>query len=604
VRGSLRGRHAVLALLVVVLAGLTFGGCLGPAVGDQRITSYDVVAVIREDRQVAVREVIDWDFGSEERHGIFRTIPSSGGTPTDVVVSSPDAPAGFTRTEMGGDTEIRIGDEDVTVTGRHRYVISYVLPATIDGDRFALNALGDHWPVRSEHVTVTVLGADLAATECFTGPHGSTDRCPIDAVGDGYRTEVDDVGDHEAVTVAGDVVALRPATFPDPPPFVDRDGSARVRWAAIVGGLGLVTALAVYVVCRTLGRNEVAGGGATEAAFAYGGESFGPAHEAPAAAPPALPGGTRLVADTRMGELAGIEFVPPGGVEPWQAAVVLRETIDDRTVGAWFSSLAAHDVVELETGAGGVVSLRPGPKAAEADAVAAPILNQAFGERDEVVLGRYDARFSTAWGQAGRAVDAWTLSSGVFRRRPPRYGGRSGGLAGWVTCLVPAIFAVSAGGSSLATGLRSGYAAVAVTLAVAGGGALVAYSGLTRGLTARGSAIALRAESFRRFLHDSEAQHVEWAWQNGLLREYSAWAVALGEADAWNRSLAASSVPPVEVTSSTGVLYPALYLSSFSSTTTAPQTSSSGGGGGFSGGGFSGGGFAGGGGGGGGGGSW
>ncbi len=600
----MRGRHLVLALLIVVLAGMAFAGCLGPAVGEQRIVAYDVAAVIREDRTVAVREVIDWDFGPEERRGIFRTIPSTGGRPDDIQVSSPDAPDTFTIEPMGEETEIRIGDPNVTITGRHRYVISYVLPATVQDDRFALNALGDRWPVGSEHVTVTVLGAELDATECFTGPYGSTDRCPIEPVGDGYRTEVEDVGAYEAVTVAGDVVATRPAELPDIPAFEDRDASARGRWAGIVAVLGLITAALVYLVCRRLGRNEVAGGGATDAAFAYGHETFGPDHTAPGQAPPELPGGARLVADERMGDLAGIEFVPPGGVEPWQAAVVLREKIDDRTVGAWFASLTAHDIVAIETGETGGTWLRPGPKAVEADAVAAPILNHAFAAGD-VMLGRYDPRFSTAWGEAGRAIDAWALSAGVFRRRPPRFG-TSTRSTGWISCLFPAIFLLGAGGSSLATGLRSGFAAVALTLAVVGGAAVFLYSVLTRGLTARGSAIALRAESFRRFLHDSEAQHVEWAWQNGLLREYSAWAVALGEADAWNSALSASSVPPVEVHSSTGVLYPALYLSSFSSTTTAPAPS--GGSGGFGGssggGGFSGGGFSGGGGGGGGGGSW
>ncbi|MCB0969548.1 MAG: hypothetical protein KDB37_22140, partial [Ilumatobacter sp.] len=62
--------------------------------------------------------------------------------------------------------------------------------------------------------------------------------------------------------------------------------------------------------------------------------------------------------------------------------------------------------------------------------------------------------------------------------------------------------------------------------------------------TAVGSALALRTESFRRFLHESESRHVEWAWEHGVLREYSGWAVALGEADAWSNALARANVPP------------------------------------------------------------
>ena len=61
--------------------------------------------------------------------------------------------------------------------------------------------------------------------------------------------------------------------------------------------------------------------------------------------------------------------------------------------------------------------------------------------------------------------------------------------------------------------------------------------------SATGSALALRAESFRRFLAASEGKHVDWAWKQGLLREYSAWAVALGAADAWGRALANKQRP-------------------------------------------------------------
>ena len=55
----------------------------------------------------------------------------------------------------------------------------------------------------------------------------------------------------------------------------------------------------------------------------------------------------RLVADERMDELATTEFAPPTGLEPWQGTVLLRERIDDESVGAWFSGLAARDVITL-----------------------------------------------------------------------------------------------------------------------------------------------------------------------------------------------------------------------------------------------------------------
>ena len=75
---------------------------------------------------------------------------------------------------------------------------------------------GDELLVGSDQVTITVIGAELARTECFTGPRGSTDRCPIEPDGDAYRTEVDHLADHEAVTVAGDITSFTPADAPEP----------------------------------------------------------------------------------------------------------------------------------------------------------------------------------------------------------------------------------------------------------------------------------------------------------------------------------------------------------------------------------------------------
>ena len=59
-----------------------------------------------------------------------------------------------------------------------------------------------------------------------------------------------------------------------------------------------------------------------------------------------------------------------------------------------------------------------------------------------------------------------------------------------------------------------------------------------------GSGLWLRTESFRRFLAGSEAHHAEEAAKRGYLREYTAWAVAVGELDRWSRAVAASSPPP------------------------------------------------------------
>jgi hypothetical protein len=47
-------------------------------------------------------------------------------------------------------------------------------------------------------------------------------------------------------------------------------------------------------------------------------------------------------------------------------------------------------------------------------------------------------------------------------------------------------------------------------------------------------------ESFRRFLAGPDAHHLEEAANQGVLGQYTAWAVAVGEIDRWSRLVAAS----------------------------------------------------------------
>jgi hypothetical protein len=88
-----------------------------------------------------------------------------------------------------------------------------------------------------------------------------------------------------------------------------------------------------------------------------------------------------------------------------------------------------------------------------------------------------------------------------------------------------------------------------VWLALVAWGALLAGAGLAalvRGWELRirtplGCELWLRVESFRRFLAGPQAQHLEEAAKQGVLGEYTAWAVAVGEIDRWSPVVAASA---------------------------------------------------------------
>ena len=108
--------------------------------------------------------------------------------------------------------------------------------------------------------------------------------------------------------------------------------------------------------------------------------------------------------------------------------------------------------------------------------------------------------------------------------------------------------------------------------------------------TPQGTALWLRVESFRRFLAESEAYHAEEAAKRGVLREYTAWAVATGEIDRWSKAVSAAALAPAVTTGLAWAYVGPSLIHSTSSSSTAPSSSGGGGGGGVGGGGGGGGG--------------
>jgi hypothetical protein len=184
------------------LAGLCTLGVLGVALGlaapapaqasAERITSYVVGVVIQRNGVVRIQETITYDFGTDQRHGIFRDIPYL--QPVDaqhnrefpisgVSVSSPDrAPAATSVTSSGGVTHIRVGSPDRTVTGSHTYLISYQVGRSLSPagrhDEFTWNLIGNTWPVPISGISARVSApGDVTGAFCYAGSAGSTAAC-------------------------------------------------------------------------------------------------------------------------------------------------------------------------------------------------------------------------------------------------------------------------------------------------------------------------------------------------------------------------------------------------------------------------------------------
>ncbi|MFP5487071.1 MAG: DUF2207 family protein [Acidimicrobiia bacterium] len=583
---SVKIRHGIVGLAIAgttTLAGL--GVIADPHAGrEERFDAKTWVVEPTGVRGVRVTEYVDIDFGSAERRGYRRLIPNDLGVPTDVVASTPDAADDLTITPIGSNTEIRIGDPDRTWRGQHRYELSYTLPDAYvpvpvgtDPPRLSLAIVapvgigeGDAETGRFE---VVVTGFELSDTSCIVGRVDAVRECELRDAGDGtYRVVVEPLAANDGLTIGGTIDAVGQPVTVDPPPIPERRNEPnRALVAAGFAVLGLAGTIPVYRWARHRGRNEVFAGGAADAAYG----------SLPAPGTTAAERPVTLVADEDMTDLATIEFAPPKGVTPWQASVLLRERVDDETVEAWLSDLVGREALTIEE-SGKHLELSSGPRRGELAEPDAGLLRRILDLDDPYTTGTYDPKFASAWTAIRDSLRERIGDTGWWKHLPPGTGlltRRGGSPFGLIMIGVFVLVWAGSGITALLGAFGGWWLGLTVGLVFP---ALVAYFVYRTFLpvrSAHGSALTLRAESFRRFLDASEARHVEWAWSNGLLREYSAWAVALGEADAWSRALERANVPAPARASMAPIAVHTLG-SSLSSSRTAPSSSSSGGGGG------------------------
>ncbi|HEY3141413.1 MAG TPA: DUF2207 domain-containing protein [Acidimicrobiales bacterium] len=577
----------VLLLGTGVVAGVAGGA--GAIVGDnERVDQMWVEAALNRDGSAQITEAIDYDFGAAallpSKHGIFRDVPGLA-LDAPVQVESPDAPDDvelLPSSKIPGATRIRIGNPNKTINGEHRYQIEYPLPIgeIADGNRVFWDAVGTGWEVGIDKVEIHILAPfELQDMQCFKGQETSNDPCEdVRTVEPGHIVaEVSGLGSGEGVTLIGNTgsdLEAMPAA-PTPPGKPDEPGSGVAPPIGAAAAGALLAAGPTSWLVRRAGRERVGAGGAADAAYAE---------------PGAAAGEVRLDA-RELEKMATTEFAPPNDLTPAQGGVVLTETVNPEHKVAWLIQAAIDGAIDMDEEKGRAVHLR---RTGPGDAESGPILDLAFyGGKTDLDLGGYDANFAAAWSQVGRQLENWNETSGLWDQAADARRMVIRGL-GMVVAVVGAL--VAAGGGLMANKHGGGWLAVcAVGGLMAGAGLAAAIRGWElRVRTPQGSAAWLRVESFRRFLAQSEAFHAEEAAKRGVLREYTAWAVAVGEIDRWSRAVASSSVIQADAGLSYAYMAPMLMASTMSAST-APS-SSSGGGGSFGG--------VGGGGGGGGGGSW
>ena len=194
------------------------------------IKNFDVKVQVNADSSLDITEKIAYDFGNFERHGIYRTIPVKykiNKLPEDTtevsenikntkvlgdqynlrvkeisVTDEKGTVYNFTTSREGDNLKIKIGDEDVMVSGEKNYVIKYQVWRAVgffsDHDELYWNVTGDEWqePILAASLKVElpqkVIEQELKQA-CYTGESGSTQHfCLAEVTGDNqitYRVE-------------------------------------------------------------------------------------------------------------------------------------------------------------------------------------------------------------------------------------------------------------------------------------------------------------------------------------------------------------------------------------------------------------------------------
>jgi uncharacterized membrane protein len=150
----------------------------------EEIKNFDVVITAQKDGVMRVEEKIVYDFGEEERHGIYRTIPLISRVGdlyrvikidfTEILRDGKDEP--YSVDQGAKEVEVKIGDADKTISSSHVYTIKYEVENGIgsnyeDHDEIYWNITGNDWdiPINSASAVVqTDFGVSPNRVACFT----------------------------------------------------------------------------------------------------------------------------------------------------------------------------------------------------------------------------------------------------------------------------------------------------------------------------------------------------------------------------------------------------------------------------------------------------
>jgi len=214
----------ILAVVLSVFFAFAIMPSAGAAAGES-IENYAVKIEVTETGLLHITETIVYNFGENQRHGIFRKIPKRDYLPNDKFqpysvevkdVSQDANPAKYTISNSGDYLDLKIGSPDVTVSGTHTYKFDYVVknglkrihkktPTLNVGDvDFYWDVIGSEWDVQIAKASAAISFPGIPKKyNCTYGPKGSKNKCPIESNRNIVHVSAPNVlNNFEAMTVA------------------------------------------------------------------------------------------------------------------------------------------------------------------------------------------------------------------------------------------------------------------------------------------------------------------------------------------------------------------------------------------------------------------
>jgi len=533
-----------------LLSGVLFLSCLvvmalgaapaGAQTGTERITSYNVDMTVEATGSLLVVETINYDFAENERHGIYRDLQvvqyradSRYDRRFPVTVLSVDAsegtPHSYKLQNIGNQRRVKIGDPATTITGAHRYAITYRVAAALTGfpehDELNWTAIGTEWSVPIERATVRVTApATVTGVACFTGIYGSKLPCGrANREGSVATFGQDGLGRLEGLTV---VVGITKGAVPEPVPLLEERPSLGRSFSATPATLGATGVLFLMVVLGfarlawATGRDRRFAGSPVDAAFA----TAGPEQGVPLSFHPF---------DRAQDP---VEFAPPDGLRPGQLGTLVDEVANTLDVTATIVDLAVRGYLRIDeiakkhgwfgkpdwalTKLKGGQDLRPYERS---------LLDGLFEDGGKVNLSDLRRSFAPRLHRVQNALYDDVVEQGWFSRRPDKSRRR------W---RVVGVLAVIVSLNVLLMLAALTHAALVGLPLVLGAILLLLSAKRMPRRTAKGTGVLRRAEGFRRFINESEKERARFAERANLFSEYLPYAIVFGATEKWARAFA------------------------------------------------------------------